>query len=123
MSNTGNSNIRNSSTEYGNTEYGNSDNEPKILRWSIEHLLKTMQAPSPDVLSTVFSRWPEVVGQDLAAHSKPSFIEGDTLVVNSTDSTWASQLIWLETELLGRIQEISGSNLVQSIKVRVKRQG
>ncbi len=99
------------------------DDDPKKLSFSVERLLKTLKAPNPDVLATVFLHWSEVVGADVAAHSKPSFIEGNTLVVATTDTVWASQLMWLEAELVAKIQKVSKSDRIQTLKVRVKTQG
>ena len=82
-----------------------------------------MKAPSTDVLRAVFLQWPEIVGEDVAAHAQPSVIDGKTLVVVADDTTWASQLRWLEAELIARIEEVSGSDRVQTIKVRVRPQG
>ncbi|MXW62254.1 MAG: DUF721 domain-containing protein [Acidimicrobiaceae bacterium] len=99
------------------------DDEPKQLGWSVERLLHTMKAPSTDVLKAVFLQWPKIVGEDMAAHAQPSVIDGRTLVVIADDPTWASQLQWLESELIAKIAEVSGSDRVQTIKVRVRPQG
>lgn len=97
--------------------------EPKKLGWSVERLLHTMRVPNTDVLKAVFSQWPEIVGADVAVHAAPSVIDERTLVVIADDTTWASQLQWLETELIARIEKVSGSDRVQAIKVRVRPQG
>lgn len=98
----------------------NGDDEPKQLTWSVDRLLQTMQAPNPDVLRAVFLQWSEIVGQDLAAHTHPQVVDGTTLVVVASDPTWASQLSWLESQLVERIREVSGSDRVQAIKVKVR---
>jgi len=101
----------------------NSDDDPKQLGWSVERLLHTMKAPSPDVLKTVFLQWSRIVGEDVAAHAQPSLIDGRTLVVVVSDPAWASQLQWLESELVAKITEVSGSDRIQTVKVRVRPQG
>ena len=100
-----------------------SDDEPKQLGWSVERLLHTMKAPSTDVLNAVFMQWPRIVGESLAVHVRPSLIDDRTLVVIADDSAWASQIQWLETELVGKIAEVSGSDRIQTIKVRVRPHG
>jgi predicted nucleic acid-binding Zn ribbon protein len=79
-----------------------------------------MRAPSVDVLNSVFSRWEEIVGADLAAHTQPAAIDGDQLVVSVDDSTWASEFRWLEAEVLKRVREVSGSDRITTLLVRVK---
>ncbi|MDE0066300.1 MAG: DUF721 domain-containing protein [Acidimicrobiaceae bacterium] len=101
----------------------NSGDEPKHLGWSVERLLHTMKAPSSDVLKAVFAQWPRIVGEDVAAHARPSFIDDRTLVVIADNSAWASQLQWLESELVAKIAEVSGSDRIQTIKARVRPQG
>jgi predicted nucleic acid-binding Zn ribbon protein len=81
----------------------------------------TLRAPSVDVLDTVFNRWAEIVGEDVAAHSRPLSIEGETLVIVASDPTWASELRWLENEVLSRLTEVSGSDRVSKVNVRVER--
>lgn len=101
----------------------NSNDEPKQLGSSFERLLRTMKAPSTDVLKAVFLRWPEIVGEDVAAHARPSLIDDRTLLVVADDPAWASQLRWLESELVAKIAEVSGSDRIQTVKVRVGAQG
>ncbi len=81
----------------------------------------TLRAPSVDVLDTVFNRWAEIVGEDVAAHSRPLSIDGETLVIVASDPTWASELRWLENEVLSRLTEVSGSDRVSRVNVRVER--
>ncbi len=46
-------------------------------------------------------RWPEVVGQAVAAHCRPVRLEDDgTLVVNADSAAWATQPTYLQGTLL-----------------------
>ena len=94
---------------------------PQRLGSALDRLLGTMRAPSVDVLDTVFSRWDEVVGSELAAHSRPSAIDGDRLVVTADDPTWASEFRWLEREVLDRLEEVTGERRFTEVAVRVRR--
>ena len=81
----------------------------------------TLRAPSVDVLDAVFTRWPEIVGADVAAHSRPLSVDGGTLTVGVDDATWGSELHWLEAEVLSRICDVTGSGRISALKVRVSR--
>ncbi|MDG2025588.1 MAG: DUF721 domain-containing protein [Acidimicrobiales bacterium] len=94
---------------------------PQRIGRVLDRLLGTMRAPSVDVLDSVFSRWPEIVGPDVAAHCRPVSIESDTLTVAAEDSTWASELRWLEKDLLTRLAEVAGTDCISAVKVRVGR--
>ena len=94
---------------------------PQRLGRALDRLMGTLRAPSVDVLDSVFTRWAEIVGADVAAHSRPVSIDGETLVVSVDDSTWASEVRWLENELISRVAEVSGSDRVSQLTVRVAR--
>jgi hypothetical protein len=49
--------------------------------------------PAPDLarLSTVFARWSEIVGAEIAAHVMPLALERDTLVLGADHPAWATR--------------------------------
>ena len=94
---------------------------PQRLATALDRLLGTMRAPTVDVLDAVFTRWDEIVGADVAAHSRPVAIDGGELIVAASDPTWASELRWLETAVLERCAEVTGSDRVSRVVVRVER--
>jgi predicted nucleic acid-binding Zn ribbon protein len=69
--------------------------------------------------SRVVARWPEVVGQAVAAHCRPVRIEDDgTLLVSADSAAWATQLTYLQGTLLDRINRICGPGAVVGVRVR-----
>ncbi len=94
---------------------------PQRLGRALDRLMGTLRAPSVDVLDSVFTKWPEIVGDDVAAHSRPVSIDGHTLIVAADDPTWASELRWLENEVMSRVAEVSGSDRISALNVRVAR--
>lgn len=97
------------------------DKGPQPVGATLDRLLGAMRAPSVDVLEIVFNRWEEVVGPDLARHSRPSSIDGDRLVVTADDPTWASEFRWLENEVIARLAEVAGTDRIAAVTVRVRR--
>jgi predicted nucleic acid-binding Zn ribbon protein len=81
-----------------------------------------MGAPSSDVTRSIFADWSEIVGAQLAAHARPHALRERTLVVAVSDPAWATQLRFLEVDLLGRIAAATGSDEVTAIEVRVRRE-
>lgn len=55
--------------------------------------------------------WPKVVGPELARRTVPLRVEGDTLVIAVRDDAWATQLGFLRTEILRRLQAQCGPSL------------
>ena len=65
----------------------------------------------------VFARWPELVGDEVAAHCTPeSFTEG-RLVVRTDSTAWATQLRLLTPTVVRRLNEDLGHDTVTVIEV------
>ncbi len=90
---------------------------------ALERLLDDLAAPPPDVLATVFGRWEEVVGPAAAQHCRPVAVEGERLVVVASDTVWASELQWLSSSVLERINAICEGSRLRSLSVRVAHPG
>ena len=67
----------------------------------------------------MFTEWPRVVGDTLAAHCRPLSLDGTRLVIGVDESAWATQIRYLERELIARLAEVVGGPPVASIEVRV----
>ena len=93
--------------------------EPIELAEALERVLGSLGAPPADLLSTVFHRWADVVGADVALHCRPVAVEGDRLVVLASDSTWASEVRWLADQVLARVNELSSTDRLRSVTVQV----
>ena len=70
-------------------------------------------------LVSVFTEWPKVVGETLAAHCRPLSLDGTRLVIAVDEPAWATQIRYLETELLARLAAVVEGPPVASIEVRV----
>jgi len=93
---------------------------PWHVRESLDRLLAGLRAPSSDVLEAVFGRWHEIVGADLAEHCRPVSVHGDLLTVTAEDPAWASELRWLESEVVARLAEVAGSGRISRLRVRTE---
>lgn len=94
--------------------------EPIELADALERVLGSLGAPPADLLSTVFHRWEAVVGADVARHCRPAAVEGDRLVIVASNSMWASEVRWLAEQVLERVNELSSTDRLTSIAVRVR---
>ncbi|HEV8652424.1 MAG TPA: DUF721 domain-containing protein [Actinomycetes bacterium] len=71
------------------------------------------------VAARVVARWPDVVGEAVAAHCHPTRIEEDgTLVVSADSTAWATQLAYLQGTLLDRLAVVCGPGVVRAVRVR-----
>jgi predicted nucleic acid-binding Zn ribbon protein len=87
---------------------------------SLAELARQLGTAPPDTLSTVFSRWPELVGESLAAHARPEKLDGEALVVSVDSPAWASHLRTLAPRVVGQLNTAIGSSEVSRIVIRVK---
>lgn len=67
---------------------------------------------------SVFGRWAQIVGPDLAAHTTPERLADGELVVTADSTAWATQLRLLAAELIRRLNAELGDNTVRRVQVR-----
>jgi predicted nucleic acid-binding Zn ribbon protein len=92
--------------------------DPQLFGRAITDLLADRGWQEPVAVGGVFGRWHEIVGPEMAAHTRPeSFADGEVLVV--ADSTaWASQVRWLAGQVVRRLNEELGDGTVRRINVQ-----
>jgi len=86
---------------------------------ALERVLRGWGTGSPATTRSLFADWEDIVGEPLASHVRPRSLRRGTLVVAVTDAAWATQLRFLEAELVARIRAATGSSEVVAIQVRV----
>jgi predicted nucleic acid-binding Zn ribbon protein len=66
----------------------------------------------------VFSRWPQLVGPDLALHAKPVTLRDGELTVVAESTAWATQIRTLQSQLLARFASVLGNGVVTKLRVQ-----
>ncbi|GAB17280.1 hypothetical protein GOEFS_022_00610 [Gordonia effusa NBRC 100432] len=66
---------------------------------------------------TVFARWREIVGDDIAAHATPSALDGGILQVQAESTAWATQLRYVQAQILAKIAAAVGDGVVTSLRI------
>lgn len=94
--------------------------DPRPISEGIERLLRSLRGGDRRATVTVFSRWTELVGSGVAVHVRPLKLDRGTLIVEVDDPAWATQMKFLEQDLLKRLRE-TGDMSVQQLEVRVRR--
>lgn len=67
---------------------------------------------------SVFGRWAQIVGRDLAAHTVPEGLADGELTVSADSTAWATQLRLLAAELVRRLNAELGDGTVRRVNVR-----
>jgi predicted nucleic acid-binding Zn ribbon protein len=92
--------------------------DPQPLLSAFDGLLGARGWEQRAAMGSVFGRWAEIVGADLAGHTRPdSFADGE-LAVLADSTAWATQLRLLAPVLLKRLNAELGDGTVRRVKVR-----
>jgi len=89
--------------------------EPRRIGEGLDRVL-----PGGRAFTTLVQRWEELVGDNLASHARPSALHATTLVVAVEDPAWATQLRYLEGDLVARCDEALGAGVVTDVRVVVR---
>ena len=90
---------------------------------ALDRLMRNLGSPKVETVRSVFDRWPDLVGEQVAARSQPIALRDGVLSVGVDDPAWATQLRFLEAELLRQIAVEFGPDEVTSIDVKVRPRG
>jgi len=95
-------------------------NAANSLTSALDALLDRLGAESVSAISGVFGEWAQIVGEQVAQHVIPIKLERGRLIVEVDDPSWATQMRFLEPQLIEKIH-VATSSTITSIEVRVKR--
>jgi hypothetical protein len=92
-----------------------SEREPRRVGDSLNRVV-----PGGTAFTTLLQQWADVAGANLASHTRPTALHATTLVVAVEDPAWATQLRYLEGDLVSRCADLLGRGLVTEIRVVVR---
>ena len=101
-------------------EAGTISEPDSLLTEQLDLLLRRLGSESTSVISGVFDDWHQLVGDAVAKHVNPIKLEAGRLLVEVDEPAWATQMRFLESEIIGKLSQHSG-NTISGIDVRVKR--
>jgi hypothetical protein len=93
---------------------------PRPVRDSLAAVTRNLGGAGGPALVDLLRRWPEVVGEQLAAHCRPLSLRSATLTIAADEPAWGAQLGWLEADLKRRLDEALGPGVVTRIAVRIR---
>jgi predicted nucleic acid-binding Zn ribbon protein len=92
--------------------------DPAPLASAIDGLISDTGWELAVAAGSVFGRWAQIVGADLAAHTVPEGLADGELTVTADSTAWATQLRLLAADLVRRLNAELGDGAVQRVKVR-----
>jgi len=93
---------------------------PRVLNEVMGKLLRRMHVSDESSAIGLFSGWRQIVGDTIADHVAPKRLEKRVLVVEVDDPAWATQLKFLESQLIATLRDSVGDE-VESLEIRVRR--
>ena len=92
--------------------------DPQPLHAAIDGLIGDQGWQTASAVGSVFGRWDQIVGADLAAHTLPDGLAEGELVVVADSTAWATQVRLLAATLIRRLNTELGEGTVTRVKVR-----
>ena len=93
---------------------------PRALNEVLGKVLRRMRVSDQSSAIGLFSGWIQIVGDTIADHVAPKRLEKRVLVVEVDDPAWATQLKFLESQLIATLRDSVGDE-VESLEIRVRR--
>ena len=97
---------------------GPDSRDPQPLGVVLAKLVKARGWQRPTAEARLFGMWEQVVGPDLASHSRPVMLEEGVLTIEAESTAWATQLRLLTGKLLVRIAGEVGRDVVKKLNIR-----
>ncbi len=94
---------------------------PRRLSETLSEVAADLQLDEPDVIAGVMGGWAGMVGEAVAAHARPRSVRQGVLTVEVDSPEWATQLRYLEGELLLRIGRKVRPGAVTGMRLVVRR--
>ena len=95
-----------------------SDNDLQPFSESVDDLFRRMGISAPVVMSAVIAEWDDLAGPPWSGRSKPLYIRGTTLVVESASSSMIAFLRYGASSLVSVMEERFGPGIVDNVDVR-----
>jgi predicted nucleic acid-binding Zn ribbon protein len=94
---------------------------PRPVGESLDRVARSMGLPPASTTARLVRAWPDVVGEAVAAHTRPRWLRDGVLSLTVDDPVWAASLRWLEADLVARVTEVTGPGVVERIVLHVRR--
>jgi predicted nucleic acid-binding Zn ribbon protein len=95
------------------------ENPPVPVGEALAAVGQELGLPASAALTAVVQGWDELVGPALAAHTTVRSLRGGVLTVAVDGGGWATQLRYLEADVLQHLAATAAGDAVQSLRVVV----
>ena len=92
--------------------------DPQPLNAAVGGLLSARGWRQRVAVGAVFGDWPQIVGPQLALHTRPDGFDNGELTVTADSDAWAAQVRLMAPQLVKRLAQELGHGTVTRIRVR-----
>ncbi len=85
----------------------------------LKKVLADFQKSADYGLIQVWNIWEMAVGPVIAENTRPAAFKGKILLVHVTSSVWTQELQFLKKDIIGKVNEKLGADLVEEIKFKI----
>lgn len=85
----------------------------------INNVLRACRQEADEELVQVWDLWDRAVGEAIAENARPAAFRGKLLLVHVTSSTWLHQLQFLKKDIITKVNDALGKELVEEIKFKI----
>lgn len=96
---------------------GDGGSLPDRLRDVLDPLGRRLGMEGAVEAGRLFARWHSIVGEDVAAHVRPTSLRDGVLRVQADSPAWGTEIGYLADEIADRINAAMGSQLVRELRV------
>lgn len=89
--------------------------KPTTLGEAIGNLVRSLGMEGRLEEQQAVDRWAQVVGDRIATHARAVFFDGGKLFVECDSATWSQELHYMKPDILSRLEQSFGRNLVRDI--------
>jgi predicted nucleic acid-binding Zn ribbon protein len=86
------------------------------IKKALENVLKEYDIKGNIESHKIFYLWDEIVGEKTARHTKPARIGNSTLFVEVDDPLWLTQLRYMKTDILEKIESKVKKGTLKDLK-------
>ncbi len=96
---------------------GQDERDPVLIGDQFEQLLGERGWQVDIAAGSVMGRWPSIVGPGVAGHSQPVGFQDGILTVRAESTAWATQLRYMASQLIQRIEAEIGPGTITELKI------
>lgn len=91
--------------------------DPEPIGASVRDLLTERGWNARATVATLFGRWADLVGSQVADHCHPTTYEEGRLQIEADSTAWATHLRALTPQLMHRLEEELGAGVVRQVRI------